>query len=253
MSTISPENLSQSDTSQYTDITEYYDHLMTQGYYDYEKMAQAVYSLMEEKGCHKILELGVGTGLFAEKLLLLAAESEFTGVDITASMLDIARTRLGEWGTLIEADVMAMDLQDTFDMAISSGGVWVINQRKGRTDLGIHGNNINQSIQGLKGIAKHLRQDALLLLSIQGDQKNYEQELPGEIVYSQEIEKVAENDEIESIEKSYFFKKNGVILAQQKLELSFVKQWKKEEILEQVGFTFVGVHNSQKFHVYSKS
>lgn len=75
--------------NQYTSITDYYDLLMTQGYYDYQAMAKAVYSLMKDR--QKVLELGVGTGLLAEKLLLLAPESEFTGVDITSSMLDIAR------------------------------------------------------------------------------------------------------------------------------------------------------------------
>ncbi len=52
----------------YTNITDYYDLLMTQGYYDYQTMAEALYSLMQDR--YKILELGVGTGLLAEKLKL---------------------------------------------------------------------------------------------------------------------------------------------------------------------------------------
>ena len=102
-------------------------------------------------------------------------------------MLDIARKRLGKWGKLVEADVIEMDLQNTFDIAVSSGGVWVINQRGERTDLGNHGGNIDQDIKGLTNVAKHLHDDGLLLLSVQGEHKNYEQNLPGEIVYSQEI------------------------------------------------------------------
>ena len=82
--------------NKYTSITEYYDLLMTRGYYGYQVMAQAVNSLIETKGYRKILELGVGTGLLAEKLQLLAPKVEFTGVDITASMLEIARKKLGE-------------------------------------------------------------------------------------------------------------------------------------------------------------
>ncbi|MGK7875036.1 MAG: class I SAM-dependent methyltransferase [Xenococcaceae cyanobacterium] len=234
--------------NQYTSITDYYDLLMTQGYYDYQAMANAVYSLMKDR--QKVLELGVGTGLLAEKLLLLAPESEFTGVDFTPSMLDIARKRLGEWGKLVEADVVDMDLKDTFDIAVSSGGVWVIIQRGYKTKLGTHLRDIHQDIKGLINVAKHLRQDGLLLLSIQGEHKNYEQNLPGGIVYSQEIEKLPENDETESIEKSYFFKKDGKILAQQKLKLNFIKQGKKEEILGKAGFTFLGIHDSQKFHIY---
>uniref|UniRef100_UPI000B4A03CC class I SAM-dependent methyltransferase n=1 Tax=Calothrix rhizosoleniae TaxID=888997 RepID=UPI000B4A03CC len=189
---------------------------------------------------------------FAEKLLPLAPECEFTGVDFTAPMLDIARERLGEWGTLLEADVVDMDLKDTFDIAVSSGGVWVIIQGDNRTDLGTHLKDIDQDIKGLINVAKHIRQDGLLLLSIQGEHKNYEQNLPSGIVYSQEIVNLMENDETKSIEKSYFFKKDGNILAQQKLKLNFTKQGKKEEILEQAGFAFVGIHDSQKFHIYRK-
>lgn len=141
--------------NQYTNITDYYDLLMTQGYYDYQAMADAVYSLM--KGRQKVLELGVGTGLLAQKIKLLAPESEFTGVDITSSMLEIARKRLGAWGKLIEADVIDMDLQETFDIAVSSGGVWVINQRENRTDLGTHDSDIEQDIKGLTNVSQHLR------------------------------------------------------------------------------------------------
>ncbi|MDY7004763.1 MAG: hypothetical protein SWX82_12605 [Cyanobacteriota bacterium] len=89
-------------------------------------------------------------------------------------------------------------------------------------------------------------------MSVQGEHKSHQQNLPTGIVDSQEIEKIGENDEIESIEKSYFFKKNGEILAQQTLNLNYIKQWKKEEIMEQAGFSFVSIHESQKFHVYRK-
>ena len=51
-------------------------------------------------------------------------------------------------------------------MAVSSGGVWVINERKGRTDLEIHGSNIERNIQGLTNIARCLRHDGFLLLSV---------------------------------------------------------------------------------------
>ncbi|MEM7724877.1 MAG: class I SAM-dependent methyltransferase [Cyanobacteria bacterium P01_A01_bin.45] len=237
--------------SQYTSITDYYDLLMTQGYYDYQGMADAVYSLMKNR--QKILEIGVGTGLLAEKLLLLAPESEFTGVDITSSMLDVARKRLGKWGKLVEADVIDMNLQETFDMAVSSGGVWVINQRDDRFDLGTHDNNFERDLKGLTNVCKHLREHGLLLLSVQGDQKKYEQSLPSGILYSQDVKQLIDNNGIEVFEKSYFFKKDNEILAQQKLRLKFIRQEKKEEILKQAGFNFLGIHDSQKFHIYEKS
>ncbi|MGD1804968.1 class I SAM-dependent DNA methyltransferase [Dapis sp. BLCC M126] len=163
-------------TDYYDSFTDYYDFLMTQGNYDYQGMANAVYSLMKDSQ-KKILELGVGTGLFAEKLLALAPEAKFTGVDITSSMLNIAKTRLGEWGKLVEADIYDMNLQETFDIAVSSRGVWVISQRCDRTDLRNHTKDIFEDIKGLINVAKHLRQDGLFLLSVQGEHKSYQQKL----------------------------------------------------------------------------
>ena len=50
----------------------------------------------------------------------------------------LLRSLLGNWGELIEVDVIEMDLQSTFDLAVSRGGVWVINDRENRYDLGTH-------------------------------------------------------------------------------------------------------------------
>ena len=74
---------------------------------------------------NRVIEIGVGTGLFTEKLLALS-ERAMTGVDFTPSMLDIARQRLGNRVRLLEADVLEMSLGETFDAAISCGGVWHI-------------------------------------------------------------------------------------------------------------------------------
>ena len=71
------------------------------------------------------------------------------GVDITSSMLDIDKKRLGKQGKLVEADVYDMDLQETFDIDISNGGVWEINQRDDQADLGSHTKDIDQEIKGL--------------------------------------------------------------------------------------------------------
>ncbi len=39
-------------------------------------------------------------------------------------------------------------------------------------------------------------------------------------------------------------------MAQQKLKLKFIKEWKKEEILDRAGFQFLEIHPSQKFAIY---
>ena len=237
--------------NQYTKITDYYDLLMTEGYYDYNAMAKAVYSL--KNNGKKILELGVGSGLFAEKLKDIYPECEFTGVDYTASMVEIAKKRLGNWGNLLEGDVVKMDLNNTFDIAVSIGGVWVIIKTdEGKNDLGTHLKDIDEDMTGLKNVAKHIRKDGLLLLSVQGEHKNFEQNLSSGIIYSQSIANLQDEDYTYFIDKSYFFKKDGEILAQQTLKLGFFKEYKKKEMLKEAGFTFIGIHDSQKFHIYKK-
>ena len=67
--------------NQYTNITEYYDLWITSGYYDYQTIAKAA-NLIIGNG-RKILELGVGTGLLAQKYLEIDPNCEFTGVDFT--------------------------------------------------------------------------------------------------------------------------------------------------------------------------
>ena len=116
--------------NQYTGITDCYDLLMRGGYYDHDTMAGAADAVMGDR--KKVLELGVGTGLFAQSLAGRKPDCDITGVDFTPSMLDIAHDRVGAATRLIEADVTSMDLEDTFDAAISSGGVWVIIDARGR-------------------------------------------------------------------------------------------------------------------------
>ena len=49
--------------NEYTGIADYYDLLVTSGYYNYKKIARELYSILGS-GC-RIIELGVGTGLLA--------------------------------------------------------------------------------------------------------------------------------------------------------------------------------------------
>lgn len=72
-------------TNQYTEITEYYDLWVMSGYYDYQNMAKEAHSIVGNG--RQIIELGVGTGLLAQKYIEIDPTCEFMGMDITASML----------------------------------------------------------------------------------------------------------------------------------------------------------------------
>jgi ubiquinone/menaquinone biosynthesis C-methylase UbiE len=65
--------------NQYTGITECYDLLMRGGYYDHDTMARAADAVIGDR--KKVLELGVGTGLFAQSLAATKPDCDITGVD----------------------------------------------------------------------------------------------------------------------------------------------------------------------------
>lgn len=71
----------------------------------------------------RLVELGVGSGLVAERLLDAIPSLELVGIDVSPTMLAHARERLARFGgrvTLIEGDIASLDLGEAgFDMAIT--------------------------------------------------------------------------------------------------------------------------------------
>ncbi len=49
----------------YTNMSDYYDVIMTSGYYDYEKIVE---NILIDRSVKSMLELGCGTGLILEEL-----------------------------------------------------------------------------------------------------------------------------------------------------------------------------------------
>lgn len=236
--------------NQYTGIAEYYDLLVTSGYYDYQSIAKEAHSIVGDGS--RIIELGVGTGLLAERYTEIDPNCEFTGIDITLSMLEIANKRLGNRAKLIEGNALTMDLNATFDVAISNGGVWVFLDWGDRWELGSHIPNVEANRQGLKNLARHLREGGLFLLNLQKVGWNSEKLLPGGIVYYQCIEEVEDTIDYHIRQKSYFFKKDGEILAQEQLKLIFFKLKAYQQLLSEAGFDFQGTNNDNSLAIYKK-
>ncbi|HUF83961.1 MAG TPA: class I SAM-dependent methyltransferase [Acidimicrobiia bacterium] len=236
--------------NQYTGITECYDLLMRAGYYDHDTMAKAADAVMGDRA--KVLELGVGTGLFVQSLAATRPDCEITGVDFTPSMLEVARDRVGDDARLIEADVTSMDLDETFDTAISSGGVWVIIDTEDEFLLGTHLFDYDQEVRGLENVGKHLEPDGLLLLSIQPMHRDFDLKLPEGVVYSQRISAPEESDDHFMIEKQYTFTRGSEVLGEETLNLGFYRPNVMGDILGKAGFEFEYVDDNRQFFVYSK-
>ncbi|NEQ95252.1 MAG: methyltransferase domain-containing protein [Cyanothece sp. SIO2G6] len=239
--------------NQYTSITDYYDLWVTSGYYDYHNKALVAQSLVGE-GC-QILELGVGTGLLAEKYIAIDPSCEFTGIDFTASMLDVGRKKLGDKVQLIEADVVTMKLGRTFDVAISNGGIWVMYDCDDHWEVGTLVPDIDANFKAMRNVAQHLQSGGLLLLNVQTPHDDFEKQLAPNIVYSQAVEPLEDTPTYYSIKKSYFFKNGEEILSQDQHQITYFKQNAYPELFEQAGFEFVKVSakgEGDRFAVYRK-
>jgi 2-polyprenyl-3-methyl-5-hydroxy-6-metoxy-1,4-benzoquinol methylase len=71
----------------------------------------------------RVLDIGCGSGRIGEPLLAAGA-SEYVGVDLSASMLELARVRLDGFGTranLIEGDFLAVEIEGKFDVVLALG------------------------------------------------------------------------------------------------------------------------------------
>ena len=231
--------------NEYTDITEYYDALMTSGYYDYDAIALSLISVLENR--KKILELGVGTGLIAQKLLQFVPDCQFTGIDFTGSMLALARKRLPPQTQLLEQDVTHMEMPDRFEAAFGNGGVWGFVSVGDEYSLVSHLTDTQENIKGLRCVNKHLEEKALFIMSVQPSHKNFERELPKQITYSQEI---SENEDF--IEKDYIFKKEGRVVAHHRNRFRLFRGDSIKELMLEGGFEFQNMAPDGRFHVYVK-
>ena len=194
--------------NKYDDIAEYYDLIMESGYYDYAKEAQSLASIL--KGRKKLLEIGIGTGLLAEKMFELDSRYEITGIDFSPAMLVRSKARLGNRANVVENNVLSMDLQESFDAIYSHGGPLGISRVGNDYHLYSFLPNFEDSVNVLNNIACHLVYRGLLVLSIQGEETDVdgEQDIGMGIVYAQE--KQLYPDKKETYGKKTIFSKKKV-------------------------------------------
>jgi len=227
------------------EICDWYDGIMAAGYYDYDKIVDALIKIFKER--KKILELGIGTGLLTEKLI--SEGYTVSGLDFTMRMIELARKRLNNDVKLYYQNVMSLKLPEKFDAAFSVGGIWYITKdERDRIFLESHITDLKKNVVGLKNVAKHLSSGGLLILGIQETHKNLDSlKLKGGAVYSQKV--TSKNN---LIDKEYFVKKNGKIVAYQHSKYRRFTEFEKKKILKEVGFEEIGIDGSGQFLVLQK-
>jgi SAM-dependent methyltransferase len=170
----------------YTNMADYYDIIMTSGYYDYDSIVKSILHFQEGQN---ILEIGCGTGLILEQLVKQKKFHKVTGMDLTKAMLEIADERLKDFDNvcLFQQNIVTLSLMDKYDMAFSYGGVWYFFVDDNELFLVSHLSNHTDNQKGLEQLSKHINSRGKLLLGIQGPHYDYEKTISNGMLYSQKI------------------------------------------------------------------
>ena len=172
----------------YTNMSAYYDLIMTSGYYDYQKIVE---NITRNSSFGSVLEIGCGTGLILEELGQRQPGAEIMGVDLTEAMLSIASERLQQFPniSLSLQNVTNFELKKRYDLAFSYGGVWYfVVDGDNEPFLVSHLYQEEDNNHGLARVARHVNSGGRLLLGIQGPHHDYEKPVSNGMVYSQKIE-----------------------------------------------------------------
>ncbi len=216
----------------YTNMSGYYDLIMTSGYYDYPKI---VNELISNADFHQVLEIGCGTGLILEELASRKKDVEITGFDLTEAMLLIAKNRLDKFPQvqLAHQNVTALSLDKQFDLAFSYGGVWYfVMDGVNEPFLVSHIYDEKANEEGLARVSEHVRTSGHLLLGVQGPHKDYQSPITNGYIYSQTIKPIAHG-----FTKHYFLHANDEKLMEQCIDYRTYTFSEALELLAEFGFT----------------
>ncbi|MEH1846929.1 MAG: class I SAM-dependent methyltransferase [Nostoc sp.] len=237
----------------------YYDLLFQYIYTEYhDEVVKSLFPIIKDS--NNILEIGVGTGLVAERILKLKPNCNFTGIDISQSMLNTAKKRLGNKIKLVECDVLDMQLEESFDLAYSNSGVWFFLDTNTDNEYFLCSsiNSIENNIIALRRIAEHLKMNGLLVLSAQGMHIDRVDKLPGDIIHQVKVSKTDTG-----VKKQYRWirENNGEIISDTTADLLILDSNKTKQLMEQSGFEQIGIEGNKKlmknfllskFHIYQK-
>jgi len=217
--------------NEYVGIVDYYDNLLTSGYFDFEALSQTLYQALGNR--RKILDIGVGTGLLTEEMLRLA-NYEIVGVDFSSGMLDIAKKRLANSNVnLIFEDITQFETSDQFEGIVSTGGAIYIIKEEGEYRLYSHITDPDTNQQLLTKLYRHLDDNGLLALGIQGPHNNYKKEIKDNVIYEQRVTK-----QDSYVDKRYTFSnQNGEVLTEQFCRFCVFDGKQTQQLLKNAGFT----------------
>ena len=234
MGTVLCSDLGKRAMGDYTNMSSYYDVIMTSGYYDY---TQIVDDLDRHGPFTNILEIGCGTGLILEEFGRRNSAARITGIDLTEAMLNQARNRLKAFPsiTLSRQDVVDLSLTEQYDAAFSYGGVWYfVVDGENEPFMVSHIPGAAENRTGLRKLAERIASGGMLLLGIQGPHFDYEKQISNGMIYAQEV---APHDY--GFKKHYYLIDQGRKVMAQTIDYRTYSWAQTLELLGELGFAFV--------------
>lgn len=231
----------------YTNMSPYYDIIMTSGYYNYKKIVD---ELMYYYPLNRVLEIGCGTGLILEELIKRKPIDSIMGVDLTESMLSIARERLQPFSevSLSLQNILNLTLPNLYDLAFSYGGVWYFVIDKNKEPILIsHISDDDDNHRGFSQVYKCLSKTGKLLLGIQNPHQNYETTINNGMVYSQKITP-CKNGFI----KDYYLRDATKVIMHQTTHYRTYSFAEAKKLLADNGFNYEINHHNKLFMEFSK-
>lgn len=233
----------------YSNMANYYDVIMTSGYYDYEKI---VNNLVTHQPLHHVLEIGCGTGLILEELAKRQPHVRIDGIDLTQPMLDIAKQRLASFSnvSLSQQNVCELVLGHEHDLAFSYGGVWyfVIDGDQ-EPFLVSHIPDDAANHAGFEHLSRCVANNGTLLLGIQGPHHDYETVISNGMVYSQKIEPTPIG-----FTKHYYLKDGAQTMMAQTVNYRTYSFAQAQEMMALYGFSYAPEQNRGKLFLgFNKS
>jgi SAM-dependent methyltransferase len=224
-----------STMSDYTQMSPYYDLIMTSGYYDYDAIVD---ELISHDDARRILEIGTGTGLILERLAARSTEAEIVGVDLTPAMLEIAARRLKQFPQVRVhlQNIITLSLDRQFDLAFSYGGVWYFVPDDDGTGLSMisHLHSQQDNLEGFRHVAAQLPPGAVLLLGIQAPHTNYSRPVDNGMEYAQQISPLPDG-----FRKHYSLTDQGQVVMEQITDYRVYPLAEAIRLLEKCGFEYV--------------
>jgi SAM-dependent methyltransferase len=137
-------------TQLYSTLAEIY-HEMYQHVFDYDVEFQFYDTILKNNNCHKILEMGCGSGMLARRFL--GNGYDYLGLDLYNEMLDIARREVRS-GRFVQGDMLNLTLDTQFDAVLITGrSMAYVIENQGILDT-------------LKGVCNSLIDNGLLIFGV---------------------------------------------------------------------------------------